>query len=318
MILGRSAGLGSNLFASVSYPGIPRVNYFDYFYRAHKYDLAGEAGVEMPAEYFLWRRAANAMDLLDLENDSTAWVPTPWQHSLYPDEYRDEFTVLYDGVDARRFVRPKERPRQLFGRTIPPETKVVTFASNAPDWLRGFERFLALANRLAKTREDVLCIAAGAGSVSRMLDVRHHGRNYMAECLANDPPPDPERFWAPGLLAPALMTELMGISDLHVYPSRPYVVAKSMVEAMSAGSVLLAWDSEPVRDFVEPDATGLLVAPDDPDAAFEAAMRVLDDPAAYRPVGEAAARAVRERFSQDACLPKLADMLFELASSTVV
>lgn len=307
VILGRSVGLGSNLFSAISYPGVPRVNFFDYYHLAHQHDLAGEAGPEMPAEYFLWRRSANAMDLLDLENGGVAWAPTRWQKGLYPPEYRDEFTVLFDGVDSRRFTRPAARPATILDRPLPPGAKVITYVAGTPDKLRGFERFVALANRLLKAREDVVCIAVGGGAVSRMLDVQYHGRDYVRHCLESDPPADPARFWHLGLCTPKAVAEVLRASDLHVYPGRPYSVARSMVEAMAAGSAVLAWNSEPVREFVEPDATGLLVGGDD--EAERVANAVLDDPARLRAIGDAAAVRARGEFSQDACLPRLADLL---------
>lgn len=313
-ILGRSAGLGSSLFAAVPYPGLPRVNFYDYFYRAHRHDLAEEDGADMPAEYFLWRRAANAMDLLDLENDGTPVAPTPWQRDLYPPEYRDDFAVVYDGVDSRRFARSEERPDSLLGRRLEPGAKVVSFVGNAPDRLRGFDRFVALANRLMKSRSDVVCVVAGGGPVARMLDVRYHGQDYVRLCLENDPPPDPSRFWNLGLCPPGAVADLLNRSDLHVYPSRPFPVARSMVEAMSSGAVVLAWDSEPVREFLDHERTGLLVPPEGLDAAERMALAVLDDPDGHRPIGDAAAALVRERFSQDACLPGLAALLDRLVA----
>ena len=68
LVLGRSAGLGSTLFAPVFASAAPIVNLFDYFLHPHTNDLAAEADSEMPVEYFHWRRSANAMDLLDVEN----------------------------------------------------------------------------------------------------------------------------------------------------------------------------------------------------------------------------------------------------------
>src|SRR5205823_4887244 len=109
----RSAGLGSTLFVPASLPGVPVVNHFDYFYHAHAHDLAGEAGLDTPAGYFHWRRSANAMDLLDLENGGTPWTPSRWQRDLFPAEYRDDFVVLYDGVDTRRFARPPGAARTV-------------------------------------------------------------------------------------------------------------------------------------------------------------------------------------------------------------
>ena len=49
VVLGRSDGLGSSLFAPVHVPRTPVVQFFDYYYHARKHDLADEAGPETPA-----------------------------------------------------------------------------------------------------------------------------------------------------------------------------------------------------------------------------------------------------------------------------
>ena len=91
------------------------VNFLDYYYHAHHHDLADEAGPETAPAYFHWRRSMAAIDLLDLEQTSLGWTPTQWQRDLFPAEYRDEFLVLHDGVDTRRFApfvvaRHRHRP----------------------------------------------------------------------------------------------------------------------------------------------------------------------------------------------------------------
>src|SRR6516165_2053118 len=67
LIVGRSAGLGSALFAPVYWPAAPVVNYLDYYYDAHRHDLAEETGPEVPPAYFHLRRSVVAIDLLELE-----------------------------------------------------------------------------------------------------------------------------------------------------------------------------------------------------------------------------------------------------------
>ena len=104
LVVGRSMGLGSSLFAPVYAPAAPVVSFLDYFYHAHRHDLAGEAGPETAPAYFHWRRSMAAIDLLDLEQAALAWTPTSWQRGLYPAEYRDSFLVLHDGIDTRRFA----------------------------------------------------------------------------------------------------------------------------------------------------------------------------------------------------------------------
>src|SRR5262249_54283707 len=74
------------------------------------------------------------------------------------------------------------------------------------------------------------------------------------------------------------------------------------------------WDTEPVREFLSHGRTGLLVAADDPEGQERMALAVLDDPAAHRPLAEAAAALVRERYARDVTLPQLAVLFDRLAT----
>ncbi|HWE34973.1 MAG TPA: glycosyltransferase [Isosphaeraceae bacterium] len=314
-VLGRSADLGSTLFVPVYAPGAPVVNLFDYFFPPRAGDLADEAGPDTPPAYYHWRRASTAVDLLDLENGVTPWTTSAWQRDLYPPEYRDDFVVLHDGVDHRRFrPRPPGSPRSVAGRAIPEGTRVVSFIARSLDRLRGFDRFLALSNLLLKARADVICIAVGDPVVRRGLDVTHYNQDYRAQLFAQSPPHDPERFWALGAVAPGVVTDLLSISDLHVYPGRTYPVSRSLVEAMMAGRVILAADSAPLREFLEGGESALLAPPGDVETLARLALAALDDPAGHRPLGEAAAAAARERFAREVTLPRLAALLNRLVA----
>ena len=318
LVVGRSAGLGSALFAPVSNPAAPVVQFLDYYYQGRRNDLADEAGPETPPAYFHWRRSMAAIELLDLEQASMSWTPTEWQRGLFPPEYRGEMTVLHDGVDTRRFVRPGRRSdakstRTIAGRSIPDSTRVVTFVARSLDRLRGFDRFLAVADAVLRARSDALILAVGDRIVRRGLDVGFHNKDYPAHLLSQRPPVHAQRLWFLGSALPGVVAEVLAASDLHVAPGRPYPVARSTLEAMAAGCVVLASDTEPHREVLEHGVTGLLVDPADPDAMARKALAVLGDPAAHRPMGEAAAALVRARYSQDACLPRLAERFNALA-----
>jgi glycosyltransferase involved in cell wall biosynthesis len=316
LVLGRSAGLGSTLFAPVALPGVPIINLFDYFCDGSTNDLAAEDATSLPADYRHWRRSSDAMDLLDLENGVTPWTLTGWQRSLYPPEYRDAFVVLHDGIDISRFERRRPLPPTLAGRSVPADAKVVSFVARSLDRLRGFDRFLKLANRLLRADPNVICVVAGNPIVERMLDVRFYAQDYASTLLGRTPLHDSERLWFLGPATPRVVADLLAISHLHVYPGRPYPVARSLLEAMACGGVVLAADSVPAREFLTDGQTGLLLPPEDEDAWELLARRVLDDPAAYRALGEAAAQLVRERYSQDVTLPALAGVFDQMVSRT--
>jgi glycosyltransferase involved in cell wall biosynthesis len=311
LVLGRSDSLGSTLFATVALPGVPVVNLFDYWMAPHANDLTAEIAPAAPPEYFHWRRTAHAYDLLELEGAAGAWTHTAWQRDLFPPQYRDDFLVLHDGVDVHA-ARPAGGPRAVAGREVPAGVRVVTFVARFLDQLRGFDRFVSLANHLLAVRRDVLFIVVGDPVVRRALDVRYHNQDYRQAVLRQEPPADESRFWFLGRVTPITVAEVLAVSDLHVYASRPYTVARSLLEAMAAGRVVLAWDTEPVREVLEHGRSALLVG-GDPDDAARQALRVLDDPAAHRPLGEAAAAVVGERYDRNVTLPRLAAWLGRLA-----
>jgi glycosyltransferase involved in cell wall biosynthesis len=268
----------------------------------------------MPAEYFHWRRAANAMTLLELENDIHPWVPTAWQRDLFPPEYRSAFQMLFDGVDLRPLARRQTGTRQIAGRTIPAGARVLTFVGRTLDRLRGFDRFLRLANRLVQTVPDLLVIVVGAREVDRALDVTYYGKDYAAQLLSETPAAQPDRFWLLGAVPRSSVAEVLTATDLHVYPSRTYPVARSLVEALAAGAPVLAWDAPPVREFIEHGQNGFVVTPTDEDAVLTLARAILLDPAGHRFVGANAARQVRQRYAQDAVLPGLARWFDQLVA----
>ncbi|MFI5453976.1 MAG: glycosyltransferase [Isosphaerales bacterium] len=320
LIVGRSIGLGSSLFAPVYWPAAPVINFLDYYFHAHRHDLAGEAGPETPPAYFHWRRSMAAIDLLDLEHATLGWTPTHWQRGLFPAEYRDALLVLHDGIDTDRFARSVRHAtatgtRSIAGRVIPVATRVVSFVAGSLDRLRGFDRFVRVANALLRARSDVLCIVVGAPIVRRGLDTEFHNRDYPAHLMAQEPLVDPDRLWMVGRATPSVVAEVLAASDLHVAPSRPYPVARSLLEAMAAGCVVLASDTEPHREVVAPGRTGLLVEGQDTETLARQALAVLADPAAYRPLGDAAAATVREVYARDVCLPRLAEQFSALAAA---
>jgi glycosyltransferase involved in cell wall biosynthesis len=320
LVVGRSMGLGSSLFAPVYAPAAPVVSYLDYFYHAHRHDLAGETGLETAPAYFHWRRSMAAIDLLDLEQAALGWTPTAWQRGLYPVEYRDSVLVLHDGIDTRRFTATsrstgRTQPRSIAGRTIPGSTRVVSFVARSLDRLRGLDRFLKLADVLLRSSPDILCVIMGDPIVRRGLDVTFHNRDYVAHLLGQNPPFDLKRLWFLGNSTPAVVAEVLAASDLHVAPCRPYPVARSLLEAMAAGAVVLASDTEPHHEVITHGQTGLLFEESDLDSLAKQALDVLAGPAAYRPLGDAASALVHERYSQDVCLPRLAQEFGSLAAA---
>jgi glycosyltransferase involved in cell wall biosynthesis len=308
LILGRSAGLGSTLFATVAYPRLPVVNFFDYYYHPHQHDLAAEGGIS--AEYAQWRRAANAMDLLDLENGVHAWVQTNWQKELYPSEYSKEMFALFDGVDAVQIQpRSPRATRRVGSRTLASSDKLLTLVAANPDWTRGIDRFVALAAELISQRPDIICAVAGDGAVDRMLDVRHHGRKYLDECLAHVSFKDPTRFWRLGALTSEAVSEVLAASDLYIDPGRDYSVSRPTLEAMAADVAVIATDRPAIREFIDHGRTGWLVEPREPEELLQQVLHALGNDLERAEIARAAWVRCHESYTRDATLPSLAHRL---------
>jgi glycosyltransferase involved in cell wall biosynthesis len=287
-------------------PGAPTINFFDYYYHPHQHDLCADLLLSLPPEYYYWRRTTNAMSLLELENGTHAWTATAWQRSLFPREYQDDFLVLHPGVNTARFHPDLAWPRSLDGQRLSDAARVVSFIASSLDRVRGFDRFVQLADRLQADDPDVVCVAVGDFTVGRGLDVDYFGTDYAHQLLQMTPVHDRQRLWLLGGVPPAVVANVLAASDLHVYPSRAYPVSTSLLEAMACGCPVLAWDSPPVREVLSHGENGLIVPSDDLDAAVAQAQAVLADPAEYAPLGRAAAELIRQHYAHDVTVPALA------------
>ncbi|MFO0888860.1 MAG: glycosyltransferase [Isosphaeraceae bacterium] len=318
LVVGRSQDLGSTLFAPVYAPAPPRVSLFDYYVHPRQNDLAEDDAAQAPPAYAYWRRSASVADLLDLEQCDLAWTLSDWQRRLYPAEYRDDLWVQHDGIDVGAGPageRARRGRREIRGRVLPEGTRLVSFVARSLDRLRGFDRFWHLANALLRGRPDVVCAIVGDPIVQRGLDVHFHQRDYVAHLMAAHPPVDPERLWFLGRVAPGVVSQVLAASDLHVAPGRPYPVARSLLEAMGSGCVVLASDTAPHREVVYHGETGLLCDAGNPEELFHAAQSVLDDPGGTHPLGRAAAELVKARYDREVCLPRIAERFSAMAAS---
>jgi glycosyltransferase involved in cell wall biosynthesis len=101
------------------------------------------------------------------------------------------------------------------------------------------------------------------------------------------------------------LAELFAISDLHIYLTVPFVLSWSLMDALACGTIVLASDTAPVREMIEHGKNGLLVDFFDVEKMAEMASEVLDQPQAYKGLGQAGTAIIRERYSLEVCLPRM-------------
>ncbi len=97
------------------------------------------------------------------------------------------------------------------------------------------------------------------------------------------------------------LAELFALTDLHVYLTVPFVLSWSLFNALACGTVILASRTAPVCEVIEHERQGLLADFFDVEGLVEQACRVLDDPAAFRPLREVGQRLIQEKYSLSRC-----------------
>jgi glycosyltransferase involved in cell wall biosynthesis len=110
--------------------------------------------------------------------------------------------------------------------------------------------------------------------------------------------------------------ECLAGCDLLVAPAVDEGHGRTLVEAMTAGVPVIAAASGGHLEIIEPERTGLLVAPDDPQALAQAALTLLADPAHARSFAEAARASARASFSVTAHAKAVADVYRSLLGHT--
>ncbi len=286
-----------------------------YFAKAHK-DISYRIDLPKtePAEFF--PRCINGPTTLSLVHSAGGYSATHWQKSTFPKRFQPKIEVHFDGVDAELYKPNPNAPRTFGDITIPPGVRVVTFVSRGLESIRGFDIFLKVARNISLRRQDVVFVVVGAEHVFYGWDQLRSGAISFRDYCLQHIQVDLSRFIFMNHLPPEILADVFAISDLHLYLTAPFVLSWSLLNAMSTEATILASDVDPVREVIEPGIDGLLEPLFDVDRLTERALEVLDDPAAFRPLGIAARRKILEKYSLDVAVPDLRDYFERMANQS--
>ena len=304
LVVGHS-GLGSTIFLRELLDA-PIINYFEYYYRLHGSDIDFRPDLVATEQQRLGARVRNAMILLDLQNCDVGYAPTAFQRSCFPREYQTKIEKIFDGVDTTVYRR-LHRSRRIFGgRTIGPDTRIVTYCASAFERIRGFDIFMRAAKIIYRRHPDVVFLVVGSDRTRYGNDRDFAGgdRSFREYVLAQDDY-DESKFRFLGLVPPATLARVLSVGDAHIYLTVPFVLGWSMMDALACGAVVIGSDTEPVREMITPGENGFLVDFFDAEAIAEKTLEVLRAPSAFEPIRRNAVRFVRQRYSLDVALPKM-------------
>jgi len=291
----------------------PIINYCEYYFAASHRDISYRIDLPPagPAPFF--PRCINAPTLATLVDCDAGYSATHWQKSSFPARFHAKIEVRFDGIDPELY-RPGPAPPRIGATSVPAGTRVVTFVSRGLESIRGFDLFMKAAHRIARARPDVLFVVVGGDEVHYGWDQLHTGSPSFKQWALGQGAYDLSRFLFPGRIPPEQLADVFRISDLHIYLTAPFVLSWSLLNAMASGCVVLASDVAPVREVVRPGENGLVAPLFDLDVLTETALRVLDGPSEFAPLGRAARRTIEEHYSLDACVPPLKDFFERVAA----
>lgn len=202
----------------------------------------------------------------------------------------DTIVLIHNGIDVDRFasaaraVRGSEAAGQK--ESTSKRLRVGMVGHLAP--IKGQEDFIRAAAIVCGLRDDVEFIIAGEDK-SRSGEHRQGIERLIAKLDLN------QRVrlssWVDDI------AELLSTFDLFVSPSRSEPFGLSIVEAMAAGTPVVASTSEGAREIINDNDTGRLVPIGNVDALAKVICELLSNPAQRDHLSANAQRVVRERFS---------------------
>jgi glycosyltransferase involved in cell wall biosynthesis len=304
-------GWGESLPVRTVFPEARLLVYCEYYYAAQHRDVAFDP--EFPTfgvDGHVGVHLKNATTLLALAECDQAVSPTYWQRSTYPREYQDRIAVIHEGVDVDQ-VTPDANAfyRLPSGRVLTAKDEVVTFVARNLEPLRGYHVFMRALPRILEARPR-----------AHVLIVGRHGTSYGAKPPAGQTWQamflkevadriEPRRVHFTGWLPRADYLRILQISSAHVYLTYPFVLSWSLIEAMSAGCLVIGSDTPPVLEVID-GRNGILVPFFDVEQLAGRVIEALAHKRRFAELRVRARRTVLDRYDlKRACLPQFLALL---------
>jgi glycosyltransferase involved in cell wall biosynthesis len=298
------SGWGPTLFIKDIFPQTKLVCYFEWFYHAHETDADFDPTDPLTPDDEARIRVKNAPILIDLYSCDRGLSPTRWQQQQFPPEYRSKIAVFHDGIDTNFFCPQPGRKLILpdVQLDLSQVKEIVTYVGRGMEPYRGFPQFMEAVAILQQRRPNCHVVVVGEDRVAYGKQ-RTDGKTYK-QVMLETLPLDLSRLHFTGLLPYFQYLQVLQASCVHVYLTRPFVLSWSMLEAMSAGCLLVASDTPPVTEVIEDGSNGLLVDFFSPEAIADRIAEALNDPEKMMPLRTKARETIKTHYDLALVLPK--------------
>jgi glycosyltransferase involved in cell wall biosynthesis len=246
-------GWGETLPLRTFFPKARIAVYCEFFYGVEGRDVGfdpefPEAGLDGHVSLHL----KNAATLLALSDCDVGVSPTPWQRSTFPLHFHEKIEVIHEGVDVNLAAPDKEATFQLpDGRIVTRDDQIVTFVARNLEPLRGYHVFMRALPRILKSlpRAEVVIIGGDGASYGIKPPNGKTWKSMFLDEVAGSI--DTDRVHFAGRLPHRRYLSALQVSSAHVYLTYPFVLSWSLLEAMSAGCVVIGSDTAPLRDVID-------------------------------------------------------------------
>jgi len=286
-------GWGEALFLKDVFPEAKLVLYCEFFYRSRGADMGFDPEFPATAEKLLRLRVMNASLLMALDAADHGMAPTHWQHHQFPAVQKPRIAVIHDGIDTDVVAPAGERDPDL-----------VTYVARNLEPYRGFHSFMRAIPEIQRLRPRSRIVIVGGDEVSYSPRLPA-GQTYRQRLLAElGDRIDLSRVEFRGKIPYAEYLALLRRSAVHVYLTYPFVLSWSLLEAMSAGCLIVASRTAPVEEVMRDGENGLLVDFFSPAAIAERVDYALSHQDELAPLRARARETVVERYDlRRICLP---------------
>jgi glycosyltransferase involved in cell wall biosynthesis len=302
-------GWGETLFVKDVFPRTRLLLHAEFCYAAEGADVGfdPEFPVANPVLSRIRVRARNMPMLQAMLAADVAVAPTHWQANTFPDSLRRRMVVLHEGIDTAR-ARPDPNATVALARdnlVLRAGDEVVTFVARNLEPYRGYHQFMRTLPRILAERPRARAVIVGGDGVSYGSSPPDGGswKTRILREVAGDL--DMSRVHFLGRVTHDALLKLLQISAAHVYLTYPFVLSWSLLEAMSAGALIIGSDTAPVREVIEHGRNGLLCDFFDNAGLADLVVSALADQGRHAMLRRAARQTVVNRFDMESvCLPR--------------